>query len=176
MNPSDVGRRARRRWVIWILGFGAVAAPLWPNYFSLACMALALFGVLHLGILIHDEIIEDDISSRMTPTEYERFCAVLLSKRGWATHLTKASHDQGVDIVATKSGKRIVIQCKKYGRPVGNHAVQQIAAAIAHEQADRGVVVATTAFTRSARKLAESNNILLLHHRDLPRIDRLLRR
>jgi restriction system protein len=81
-----------------------------------------------------------------------------------------------VDIVADKRRMRIVIQCKKYSKPVGNRAVQEIVAAIAHEGAQRGVVVTTSAYTTAAEKLAASNQVLLLHHADLRRIDRLLAR
>lgn len=162
-------------WIAWILVFGALAAPFWPSVPGLAAMGLALFGVLHLAVLIHERIEEDRVGDHMSPNEYEFYCAAQLRKRKWRAEVTKASQDQGVDIVATKGRIRIVLQCKKYAKPVGNHAVQQIVAAIAHEDADRGVVVATTEFTRAAKTLAASNNILLLHHRDLPRIDRLLK-
>lgn len=163
-------------WVLWIFAFGALAGPFWPSRFALACMGLALFGVLHLAVLIYEQIVEDDINDRMSPYEYEHYCAAQLTRRKWRTTVTKASNDQGVDIIATKAGRRIVLQCKKYAKPVGNQAVQQIVAAIAHEDAERGVVVATSDFTRAARKLAASNNVLLLHHRDLRNIDRLLAR
>ncbi|MEK4035181.1 restriction endonuclease [Methylocystis sp. IM2] len=74
----------------------------------------------------------------MTPQEYEHYCAALLRESRWAARVTRASGDQGVDIVAEKRGARIVVQCKKYRKPVGNRAVQEIVAAIAHEDAQRG--------------------------------------
>jgi restriction system protein len=170
------GRAHIFRWVLWILALGALAAPFWPKTPGIVLMSLALFGVLHLAVLVHQEIVEEDITDHMSPYEYEHYCAKLLSRKKWDTHVTKAAHDQGVDIVATKAGLRIVLQCKKYSKPVGNQAVQQITAAIAHEGAERGVVVASADFTQAAKQLAESNNVLLLHHRDLPNIDRLLKR
>jgi restriction system protein len=166
---------ATRRWVAWIILFGALAAPFWPTLPGLASMGLALFGVLHLAILAYEQIEEERVNEFMSPNEYEFYCAAQLKKRKWRAEVTKASQDQGVDIIATKGRIRIVLQCKKYSKPVGNHAVQQIVAAIAHEDADRGVVVATSEFTRAAKILAASNNVLLLHHRDLSRIDRLLK-
>jgi restriction system protein len=174
MRPEE-DKTTTRRWVAWVFGFGALAAPFWPNVMGLVFMGLALFGVLHLAVLIYERIDDDDVDDRMSPYEYEIYCAELLARRKWKADVTKASQDQGVDIVATKGRLRLVLQCKKYSKPVGNHAVQQIVAAIAHEDADRGVVVATTPFTRAAKKLAASNNVLLLHHRDLSRIDRLLK-
>lgn len=159
---------------ILIFVLAALAAPFWPEPLGLILMALAFFGVIHQSVLIHELIAEEKIR-HMNPYDYERYCAKLLMKNNWRTALTKASHDQGADIIATKRELRIVLQCKKYTKPIGNHAVQQVVAAIAHEDADRGIVVATTPFTSAARKLAESNNVLLLHHNELSRVDRLLR-
>lgn len=164
-----------RKWSIWIFLFAALAAPFWPQPLGMMFMGLAFFGVIHQAVLVYDQINEDRING-MNPYEYEHYCAEILKKRKWRTEVTKASCDQGVDIIATKGGVRIVLQCKKYSKPIGNHAVQQIVAAIAHEKAERGVVVATSAFTPAAKSLAASNNILLLHHSDLPRVERFLRR
>lgn len=159
---------------IWIFLFAALAAPLWPQPIGLVSMGLSIFFVIYQAVLVYDLIDEARIDN-MDPYEYERYCAGLLMKMRWRVELTKASHDQGADIIATKRGMRVVFQCKKYTRPVGNHAVQQIVAAIAHEQAQRGAVVATRPFTSAAVKLAASNSILLLHHSQLPRLDYLLK-
>src|ERR1700730_11505635 len=65
--------------------------------------------------------------------------------------------DQGVDVVAEKNGIRLVLQCKLYSRPVGNKAVQEAAAARAHEAADYGVVVSNNRYTQDAQQLASTN-------------------
>ena len=75
-----------------------------------------------------------------------------------------ASGDQGADIVAEQAGIRLVVQCKRYGRPVGNGAVQEIAAAMRYWSADRAAVVSNAGFTPAARKLAAATGVLLLHH------------
>jgi hypothetical protein len=103
----------------------------------------------------------------MTPTEYEHLCARLLSQAGWKTEVTRASGDQGADVVATKGNTRAVIQAKKYSTPVGNDAVQQVYAAQAHYGATVGAVVCTAGFTASARQLARSTRVHLLHHDQL---------
>jgi restriction system protein len=160
----------------WIVAFTALAGAFWPSAFAVACIGLAFIGVIYLGALIYERIAEPQYRDAMTPEEFEHFCAAVLRRRGWSARVTQFSGDQGVDVVAEKRGLRIVVQCKKYSRPVGNRAVQEIVAAIAHENAGRGVVVATADYTPAARRLAASNNILLLRHNDLHRIDRLLAR
>ncbi len=162
------------KWIAWIALFTCLAGLYWPKTPGQVFMALALFGLLHMAVLVHEQISGARFEDNMSPQEYEHYCAALLRERRWTARVTQASGDQGVDIVAEKRGARIVVQCKKYSKPVGNRAVQEIVAAIAHEDAERGVVVATGGYTRAAKRLAASNRVLLLHHSQLPRIDRLL--
>jgi restriction system protein len=115
-------------------------------------------------------------SDDMTPAEFETFCAEQLRLAGWNARVTLQSRDQGVDVVAEKDGRRVVLQCKLYARPVGNKAVQEAAAARAHEQADFGLVVSNNRYTEAAEELAATNGILLLHYRDLSSLDDLLNR
>ncbi|WP_082487553.1 restriction endonuclease [Methylobacterium sp. Leaf89] len=95
---------------------------------------------------------------------YERYCAGRLREAGWNARATQASGDQGADIVAEQAGTRLVVQCKRYGRPVGNGAVQEIAAAMRYWSADMAAVVSNAGFTPAARKLAAATGVRLLHH------------
>jgi restriction system protein len=97
-----------------------------------------------------------------------------LKVAGWDAQVTIASRDQGVDVIAEKAGKRVVLQCKLYSGPVGNGAVQEIAAGRAHERADYAAVVTNSRYTAPAEQLASTNGILLLHYRDLSKLDELL--
>jgi restriction system protein len=96
-------------------------------------------------------------------THFELFCAEELKQSGWDVRVTKGSRDQGVDVVAQKSGLRLVVQCKLYSRPVGNKAVQEVVAARAHEGAQAAAVVTNNEYTQPARELAATNGVLLLH-------------
>jgi len=113
------------------------------------------------------------VDSNMSPEEYEHHCAGLLRGLGWATRVTKASGDQGVDVVAEKGGHKVVIQCKKYSKPVGNKAVQEVIAAMQFEDANSAAVVSNNSFTPSARALANKSGVLLLYHSELERLDEL---
>lgn len=98
---------------------------------------------------------------------YERFCAARLERAGWTARVTRAAGDQGVDVVAERGGVRLVVQCKRYAKPVGNAAVQEITAAAHHWSSDLAAVVSNAGFTPAARKLAVSTGVLLLHHDEL---------
>ena len=103
--------------------------------------------------------------------DYERYCAERLTRAGWRTHRTPASGDQGADIVAIRNGLRLVIQCKRLAKPVGNAAVQEAAAAQRYWAGDRAAVVSNAGFTPAARRLATATGVLLLHHDGLDAID-----
>jgi restriction system protein len=126
--------------------------------------------------VIRDRPIFDAFSESMTPTEFEHFCAEQLRVSGWNARVTLQSRDQGVDVVADQAGVRVVLQCKLYGGPVGNKAVQEAAAGKAHEQAQHGIVVTNSRYTAAAEQLASTNGILLLHYSDLANLHTLVRK
>ena len=99
--------------------------------------------------------------------EFEDYCAGILERAGWKVSTTKASGDQGADVIAKMNGLTVVVQCKQYTQPVGNAAVQEAYAAKAHYGAHDAVVVTNATYTKSATELAESTGVLLLHQDDL---------
>ncbi|MDP2805372.1 MAG: restriction endonuclease [Gallionellaceae bacterium] len=82
--------------------------------------------------------------------------------------MTKASGDQGIDVVASLGNVKAVFQCKKYSQPVGNAAVQEIFAGKQHEQAHVAAVVSNATYTPSAKQLATTTGVHLLHFSELP--------
>jgi restriction system protein len=113
-------------------------------------------------------------SENMDGIEYESFCSQILEGQGWQVEQTVASGDQGVDLIAIKPGVRVCIQCKRYSSPVGNSAVQQVAAGRLHWQGTHSAVVTNAGYTPSAEELARSTSVLLLHHEDLRNLEQLL--
>jgi restriction system protein len=71
------------------------------------------------------------------------------------------SHDFGADLVLTSSRKRIVVQAKRYSGNVGIGAVQEALGAVQYYHGTRGMVVASSGFTESARELAARSGIEL---------------
>jgi hypothetical protein len=118
---------------------------------------------------------EMQFNSAMAPADYEHFCADQIRQGGWSAKVTKASGDQGVDVVAEKAGVRVVLQCKLYGQAVGNKAVQEVFAAKIYERAHHAAVITNARYTASAKKLAATNGVFLLHHADLIDFDHILK-
>lgn len=103
-----------------------------------------------------------------TPTDYEHECARLVRLAGWNAQVTGQSGDQGCDIVATSpDGIRMVIQCKYYSSPAGNKSVQEVIAAKEYYKADAAMVISSAGFTKSARQLAASAKVAVIHHDDI---------
>lgn len=105
--------------------------------------------------------------------EFESWVATNLKKFGWDAEATQGSGDQGLDVIATKNGCRVGIQCKLYSSNVGNKAVQEINAAKSHFGLDKVAVLTNAGYTKSARDLAQTCNVRLLSHYDIPRFDEL---
>ena len=106
-------------------------------------------------------------SDDMDPFEYEHLCAGEFNKNNWEAKATQGSSDQGVDVIAKKDGKTLVAQCKRFTKPVGNKAVQEVVAGMKYYEATEGVVIAPNGFTNSAKNLAKANNIKLIHHNEI---------
>ena len=99
---------------------------------------------------------------KMTGREFEEYCAGFLKKRGFKrVTITKATGDQGVDILARRRGRSYAIQCKLYQKPVGNSAIQEAYAGMQHYNCDRALVMTNSTFTKGARELAESTGVEL---------------
>lgn len=123
---------------------------------------------------VHDPVLMY-LSSDMNPETFEHFCAEALRKAGWSARVTQATADQGVDVIAEREGRVLVLQCKLYSRPVGNKAVQEIAAGRAHERADYAAVCGNQSYTPAAKRLAGTNQVLLLHPSELHDLHERLR-
>jgi restriction system protein len=180
VQPDAYGKPQRERWITEIQYF--ITHHIGPSLTSREYLVLGReratienFVERCVMAAMQDEPAFQAFSDDMTPSEFEVFCAEELRRVGWNARVTMQSRDQGVDVVAEKGGVRVVIQCKLYKQPVGNKAVQEAAAAKAHEQASYGIVVTNNRYTQAAEQLASTNGVLLLHYRDLQNLDNLLR-
>ena len=99
---------------------------------------------------------------KMSGVEFEKYCMDLLSALGYKdVKETSVTGDYGVDILATKRGKRYGFQCKCYSYPVGIKAVQEIASGIQFYNCDKAVVITNSTFTKAAENLSVSTNVEL---------------
>jgi len=99
----------------------------------------------------------------MRGDDFEQFLAEVLTTVGYEVHVVGQSGDQGVDLIAVKDGTRVAVQAKGYAGSVGNFAVQEAYAGMAHYSCHACAVITNSTFTPSAVSLAGSTRCLLVH-------------
>jgi restriction system protein len=108
-----------------------------------------------------------EFSETMDGIDYEHYCADILRNCGWEAIVSKASNDFGADIIAKMNGITVAIQCKRYSKPIGISAVQEVVTGQQYYDADHAAVVTNNSFTPSARTTAIKTNVILIHHEEL---------
>lgn len=94
--------------------------------------------------------------------DFEYYCADLLRNNGFCNvSVTQGSGDQGIDVLAEKGGIKYGIQCKCYSKDIGNKAVQEAFAGKTFYHCHVAAVLTNRYFTRSAKELANINQVLL---------------
>lgn len=106
---------------------------------------------------------------------FEHACAAILEDCGWVVTVTRATGDQGVDLLAKRNGLTVAIQCKNTAQPVGNSAVQEVFAGKSFYEATGAVVVSRAGFTPSAVQLAHRLVVTLVDATALADLDRHLK-
>jgi HJR/Mrr/RecB family endonuclease len=101
-------------------------------------------------------------SGSMSGREFEHFMAELLRAAGYKVDIVGGAGDQGVDLLVKEGRKLIGVQCKKYGKPIGNATVSAVYAGAKHYGAKQAWVVAPEGFTKGAIELAESTGVRLI--------------
>lgn len=107
--------------------------------------------------------------------DFEQWVAQRLETHGWRADVTSGSGDQGIDIIATRDGRKVGIQCKRYAGAVGNKAVQEAFSGRAFHRVDVAVVITTGYYTDSAKALSRHTGVHLLQVKDIPRLRKLTR-
>lgn len=119
------------------------------------------------GLLEQDETLTFNLNKTVTEIEqmngyeFEHFVVNILESLGFIAKVTKASGDQGVDILAKRNSKTYAIQTKRYSNTVGNKAIQEVVSGKQYYNANKGWVITNSTFTKSAIMLAESTSTIL---------------
>lgn len=102
----------------------------------------------------------------LTGIEFEKLCCNLLYKMGFEIETTKASGDGGIDIIAKTEDiffkGTYLIQCKRYSGSVGEPIVRDLYGVVNSERANKGIIITTGEFTKSAIEFAYGKQIELI--------------
>lgn len=109
-------------------------------------------------------------------TDFERRLARMFRRLGYAVEQTQASNDHGADLLLRRHRRTVAVQAKRYGKPVGNKAVQEAFAAQAYYGTDEAWVVTDSTFTRGALAQAGPCEVRLVDGEELRALRRKARR
>lgn len=98
---------------------------------------------------------------RLTGEDFEEYLRAHFTRLGYRVKLTPSTADYGADLLLKKRGKTTVVQAKRYEKPVGIAAVQEVIGAAAYYETDQAMVVTNRYFTRNARNLADQSQVEL---------------
>ena len=137
-----------------------------------------IFNLKSLDKMIEKLRIKQALSNDITPkrtinidlltgVEFENFLCLIFEKDGYICQKTKATGDQGIDIIATKEDSVVAIQAKRYSSAVGNHAIMEAVAGKNYYKADICMVITNNVFTSAAIELARANNVILWDRAEL---------
>ncbi len=129
-----------------------------PNYLKEISSIRLKAELLQDSTIEHLTIIDIDL---MSGIQFEEFLCQYFNKQGYDCSTTKATGDQGIDLIAKKGELTIAIQAKCYSGTVGNHAVMEAFAGMKYYQANRCMVITNSTFSKSATELAKANNVVL---------------
>ncbi|MCK6685038.1 MAG: restriction endonuclease [Thermoanaerobaculia bacterium] len=111
----------------------------------------------------HDEFLrqkgKEDYILRLTPREFEEYCALVFRGMGYEASVTRYSGDGGVDIELRKEGKKGVAQCKHQKAPVGVNVVRELFGAQKASGAAFSAILTTARLTGGARKFCNIHRI-----------------
>ena len=136
--------------LFFIAGFVLIAIWVAWGYFKSGQLRKKAFGMSAKTLL------------DLPPGEFEEMTAELYRARGNQATKTGMNGDHGVDVVVTsKDGKKMIVQCKRWRKPVGESIVRDFYGAMQHEKAAHGTIIATSGFTRQALEWAKGKPMSL---------------
>jgi restriction system protein len=117
----------------------------------------AAAGSYHTDYAAETDEIDPDLSTYVTR------CTSLLENAGWKTEPGTTGTARGIDILAERDGRKLLLQCKGGGTPVGVEAVQRVFALKDRGRLDIAAIVSHAPFTRAAQQMASANGVHALH-------------
>lgn len=124
--------------------------------------AAAVILILAVHRLFTRKQYRPELIDELEGHDFEEYCADLLRRNGFSdVTVTKGSGDFGLDILCEKDGVTYGVQCKRYDKPIGVHAIQQAYAGRDYYGRMVGAVMTNQYFTEAAVKAASKLNIML---------------
>lgn len=105
---------------------------------------------------------------KVTPIEFEKWVKEhIFEKEGWQVSETKKTGDGGIDLILWKNDEKLIAQCKRFRKTVGEPLVRDFYGTMVSEGVSKGYFVTTGLFSLSALKFAGDKPIEMIDRRVL---------
>ena len=108
-----------------------------------------------------------ELIHQLNPRKFEEFVAELLRRNGFDVQLTPRSKDGGLDMFVREKNALgtflYLVECKKYrpDRPVQVKVVRELFGTLYNQQANAGILVTTSQFTKGAKEFQQKHEFQL---------------
>lgn len=107
----------------------------------------------------------------LSGVEFETFIANYFKYLGFKTTTTPTTGDNGVDIIAKRSGFSLGIQAKLYYKHnISNSAIQEVFSGKSYYKCDYAMVVTNWTFSKPAQKLAKELKVAIIDREMLSKL------
>lgn len=110
------------------------------------------------------------LNNIVTGVQFEEYLVRLFKELNYKAKHNGKSGDQGADLILKYNDYIYAIQAKFYTSKLDNTPVQEIVGALKYYNANQGVVITNSTFTKGAENLAKANNVILIDGNDLKKI------
>jgi len=121
------------------------------------------------------------INNKLTPRQFEVFCAELFKSTGQYSkvEITEATNDYGKDCILTQNinGRKVVtfVECKHWRKDVnskiGREICQKLLGSVQMHKASKAIVITTGLYHKNAREVANMvNNLVLMDSMDIQKM------
>lgn len=156
--------------LVGVLGIGALVAQTSENTLIMLGVVLALTLVTVVILMIgaawvrtkRARAIQMSGVDQMDGFTFEKYVVRLLKRQGYRNVRLTEKYDLGIDVIADKAGERWGIQVKRNHKPTKALSVRQAVTALTHYKCTRAMVVSNSIYTGAAKRLAASNNCVLI--------------
>ncbi len=112
-----------------------------------------------------------DAMYALSPEAFERYVGQLFKNKGYRVFLRGKTGDKGVDLVLVQAtGRRAIVQCKRYRSTVGAEIVRELYGTLIHERVSHAFLVTTAEISRAAREWASGKPMTLIDGETLVKI------
>lgn len=156
--------------LVGVLAIGALVAQTSENTWLLLGAVLGLTAVIVVVLMLavawkrnrQARAIQMSGVDQMDGFSFEKYVVKLLKRQGYRNVRLTEKYDLGIDVIADKAGERWGIQVKRNRKPTKALSVRQAVAALRHYKCTRAMVVSNSIFTGAAKRIASSNDCVLI--------------